>query len=163
MATLTENLVLSEEHAMDTAHQATTLTIQVLQVCQLAERQICGQTYGVDLLLEGGFVHVTRSNGNTKGNGLLLGFAGHVLPNGNGRVDTTPVLEKSANRPSRSLGGNKNDIDVRRDLDFGQILEHGGESVREVEGLALGELGLDSGPGFGLRGVREKVHDNGTL
>lgn len=35
--------------------------------------------------------------------------------------------------------------------------------MREVEGLALGKLGLDSGPCFGLGSVREKVHDDGTL
>lgn len=28
--------------------------------------------------------------------------------------------------------------------------------------LALDELGLDSGPGLGLSGVGEEVHDNGT-
>lgn len=34
--------------------------------------------------------------------------------------------------------------------------------MREVEGLALGELGLDGGPGLGLGGVGEKVHDDCT-
>ena len=80
MAALTEDFVLGEEHAVDTAHQAATLTVQV----------------GVDLLLEGGLVHVSGTDGNTEGDSLLLGLAGDVLVDGNGGVDTTALTEKSA-------------------------------------------------------------------
>jgi hypothetical protein len=34
--------------------------------------------------------------------------------------------------------------------------------VGEVEGLALGDEGLDLGPGLGLGRVRKEVHDDGT-
>lgn len=120
-------------------------------------------THRVDLLLEGGLVHVTGTDSDTEGNSLLLGLAGNILPDGNGRVDTTAVLEESADGTSRSLRSDEDDVDVSGALDLGQVLEDGGESVGEVEGLALGELGLDSGPGLGLGSVGEKVHDNGTL
>jgi hypothetical protein len=68
VAALTEDFVLGEEHAVDTAHQAATLTVQV----------------GVDLLLEGGLVHVSGTDGNTEGDSLLLGLAGDILEDGDG-------------------------------------------------------------------------------
>lgn len=66
VATLTENLVLGEEHAVNTAHQATTLTVQVR----------------VDLLLKGGLVQVSGADGDTQSNGLLLGLTSHILVDG---------------------------------------------------------------------------------
>jgi hypothetical protein len=53
---------------VDTTHQAATLTVQV----------------GVDLLLEGGLVHVSGTDGNAKGDSLLLGLAGDILEDGDG-------------------------------------------------------------------------------
>lgn len=121
VAALTENLVLSEEHTVDTTHQATTLTVKVT----------------VDLLLKGGLVHVARSNGHTEGNSLLLSLASHVLEDGDTGVDTTALLEESADGTSRTLWCDEDDIDVGGDLDLGLVLEDGGETVGEVEGLRL--------------------------
>jgi hypothetical protein len=119
VATLTENLVLGKEHAVDTTHQATTLTVEV----------------GVDLLLECGLVHVSGADGNTEGDGLLLGLAGDVLKDGDGGVDTTALTEEGADGTARTLGGNEDDVDVGGDVDLGKVLEDGGETVREVESL----------------------------
>lgn len=104
---------------MDTTHQATTLTIQI----------------GVDLLLEGGLVHVSGANGNTEGDGLLLGLAGNVLVNGDGGVDTTALAEESADSAAGALGRNEDDVNVGGNFDLGEVLEDGGETVGEVEGL----------------------------
>jgi hypothetical protein len=106
---------------MDTAHEATTLAVQV----------------GVDLLLEGGLVHVSGADGNTEGDGLLLGLAGDVLVDGNGRVDTTALTEESADSAARALGGDEDDVDVGGDFDLGEVLEDGGEAVGEVKSLWL--------------------------
>jgi hypothetical protein len=111
---------------VDTTHQATTLTVKV----------------GVDLLLEGGLVEITRADGNTESNGLLLGLAGDVLEDGNGGVNTTALTEERADGTARSLGGDEDDVDVRGNLNLGEVLEDGGETVGEVEGLAILALTL---------------------
>jgi hypothetical protein len=147
VATLTENLVLSKEHTVDTTHEATTLTVQVR----------------VNLLLEGGLVEVTGSNSNTHGNGLLLGLASDILEDGNGRVDTTALTEEGADGTTGTLGGDEDNIDIGGDIDLGQVLENGGEPVGEVESLSLGEERLNLGPGLRLGSIGEKVHDDGTL
>ena len=147
MTALTENLVLGKEHTVDTTHKAATLTVQI----------------GSNLLLKGGLVNVTRTNGNSKSNGSLLSLAGNILPDGVGRVDTTALLEKRSDGTAGTLGGNEDDINVRGSLDLGQILEDGGETVGEVKSLALGDEGLDVGPGLGLGSIGKQVHDNGTL
>lgn len=104
---------------MDTTHQATTLTVKVR----------------VNLLLEGGLVQVTGTDGNTEGDSLLLGLAGDVLEDGNGRVDTTTLTEERADGTAGTLGGDEDNVNVGRDLDLGLVLEDGGETVGEVEGL----------------------------
>lgn len=109
VAALAENLVLGEEHAVDSAHQATTLTVQV----------------GVDLLLEGGLVEVAGADGNTEGDSLLLGLAGNVLVDGDGGVDTAALTEESADSAAGALGGNEDDVDVGGNLDLGEVLEDG--------------------------------------
>jgi hypothetical protein len=116
---LTENLVLCEEHTVDTTHQATTLTVQVR----------------VNLLLEGGLIQVSTANSDAESNCLLLGVASHILVDSDGGVNTTPLTEESSNGSARSLGGNEDDIDVCWDIDLGLVLENGRETVREVEGL----------------------------
>lgn len=131
-------------------------------ICRKSETYTLAHQVRVDLLLEGCLVEITRSNSDTEGNGLLLGIAGHILPDGDGRVDTLASLEQAADGPAGSLGGNEDDINVRRNLDLGEILEDRRETVREVQGLAL-ELGLDGGPSLGLSSVGEEVHDDGTL
>lgn len=119
VAALTQNLVLGEEHTVDTTHQAATLTVQVR----------------VDLLLKGGLVQVAGTDGNTQGNGLLLSLASHVLVDGERGVDTTALTEQRADSTAGTLGGNQDNVNVLGDLDLGQLLEDGGETVREVQGL----------------------------
>lgn len=62
VSVLSEDFVLGEEHSLDTSHQDTSLSVKV----------------GVDLLLKGGLVHVTGSDGDTDGDGLFLGLTGDV-------------------------------------------------------------------------------------
>lgn len=119
VAVLTENLVLGEEHTVDTAHEAATLTVEVR----------------VDLLLEGGLVEVAGADGDTEGDGLLEGLAGDVLVDGDGAVDATALLEERADSAARALGGDEDDINVSGDLDVSAVLEDRGETVGEVEGL----------------------------
>jgi hypothetical protein len=106
---------------VDTTHQATALAVQV----------------GVDLLLECSLVHVSGTDGDTEGNGLLLGLASDVLEDGNGRVDTAALTEESADGAARALGGDEDDVNVGGDFDLGEVLEDGGETVGEVESLFL--------------------------
>ena len=104
---------------MDTAHQATTLTVKVR----------------VDLLLEGGLVEVAGADGDTEGDGLLLGLASDVLVDGNGGVDTAALTEEGADGAAGALGGDEDDVDVGGNLDLGEVLEDGREAVGEVESL----------------------------
>jgi hypothetical protein len=118
---LTENLVLGEEHAVDSAHQATTLTVEVR----------------VDLLLKSGLVHVSGTDGNTECDSLFLGLAGDVLEDSDGRVDTAALTEESADGAAGALGSDEDDVNVLGDFDLGEVLEDGGEAVGEVESLRL--------------------------
>jgi hypothetical protein len=104
---------------VDTTHQAATLTVEVR----------------VDLLLEGGLVEVAGADGDTEGDGLLLSLASDVLVDGEGGVDTTALTEEGSDGSARTLGGAEDDVDVGGDLDLGEVLEDGGETVGEVEGL----------------------------
>jgi hypothetical protein len=119
VAVLTENLVLGEEHTVDTAHKAATLAVKVRP----------------DLLLEGGLVEVAGTDGNTHSDGLLEGLAGDILVDGNGAVDTTALLEERADSAARALGGDEDNVNVGGDLDVGAVLEDGRETVGEVESL----------------------------
>lgn len=81
---------------MDTTHEDTSLTVKVRE----------------DLFLKRGLVKVTGSNGDTEGDGLLLGLTGDILPNGDGRVDTSTLEEEGSDSSSRSLGGDEDNVDV---------------------------------------------------
>jgi hypothetical protein len=120
VAALTENLVLSEEHTVDTTHQATTLAVQV----------------GVYLLLECGLVHVSGTDADTESDSLLLGLASNVLVDGDGGVDATALTEEGADGTAGALGGNEDDVNVGGDFDLGEVLEDRGETVGEVESLS---------------------------
>jgi len=84
------------------------------------------------------------------------------LPNSDGRVDSTTLLEERADGAARTLGGNKDDINILRGNDTSVLLEDNGETVGEVESLALGDEGSDLGPCLGLSSVGEEVHDDST-
>jgi hypothetical protein len=77
-------------------------------------------------------------------------------------VDASTLLEEGAHGPAAALGSNEDDIDVLGRDDLCVILEDDGEPVREVERLALDQVGLDVLPRSGLGSVRKKVHDDGT-
>jgi hypothetical protein len=106
---------------VDTTHQATSLTVKVR----------------VDLLLEGGQVHVSGTDGDTESGGLLESLAGDVLVDGNGGVDTTALLEKGADGTAGTLWCDEDDINIGWDLDLGELLEDWGETVGEVESLRM--------------------------
>ena len=176
VAALAEDLVLGEEHAVDATHEAAALTVEVR----------------VDLLLEGGLVEVAAADGDTESDGLLLGLAGDVLVDGEGRVDATSLAEERSDGAAGTLRRAEDDVNVGGHLDLGQVLEDGREAVREVQGLrsgwvsflnfstppeyahrqggggrsqaylALGELGFDGRPGLALGGITEQVHDDST-
>lgn len=120
VAALAENLVLGEEHAVDAAHQAAALAVQVR----------------VDLLLEGGLVEVARPDGDAERDGLLLGLAGYVLVDGDGGVDAAALAEEGADGAAGALGGDEDDVDVGGNFDLGEVLEDRREAVGEVEGLS---------------------------
>jgi len=122
VAALAQNLVLREEHAVDAAHQAAALAVQV----------------AVDFLLKGRLVHVARADGDTECDGLLLGLAGHVLVDGDGGVDAAALAEERAHCAAGTLWCNEDYVNVGWDLDLGLALEDWGETVGEVQGLARG-------------------------
>lgn len=188
MAILTEDLVLSEEHALcekknqirvvgtqsvGQTHEYHPLTIEG---DNSAEKKLEGPRHEralsnthhtalavqirVDLLLERGLIHIARANGNADGCGLLPGLARDVLPDGDGRVDATALFEERADGATRALGRDEDDVDVRRRYDFGILLVYDGEAMREVERLALGDERCELRPRRGLGGIREQVHDD---
>jgi hypothetical protein len=65
-----------------------------------------------DLLLKGGLVEVTGTDGDTEGNGLLLGLTSNILEDGDGRVDTSALEEEGSDSSSGSLGGDEDNVDV---------------------------------------------------
>ncbi len=72
-----------------------------------------------DLLLEGGLVAVTTSNGDTESDGLLHGLSGNILEDGDGGVDTSALKEEGSNGSARTLGGDEDDVDIGRWDDTG--------------------------------------------
>jgi hypothetical protein len=119
VTTFSEHFVLSEEHTVNTAHKATTFTIEI----------------GIDFLLKGGFVEVSTTDGNTHGNGLLESFASYILKDGYRRVDSTTFAEQTANSSAGTLWSDEDDINVSWDIDLGSVFEDWREPVREVKGL----------------------------
>jgi len=57
------------------------------------------------------------------------------LEDGDRRVDSTTLAEEGSYGTARSLRSDEDDIDVGWDIDFSLVLEDGGETVGEVEGL----------------------------
>jgi len=60
------------------------------------------------------------------------------LPDSDGSVDSTSLLEESSDSSSGSLGSAKDDIDILGSLNSGVLGVDKGETVGEVESLALG-------------------------
>jgi hypothetical protein len=144
---LSQNLVLRSEHALDTAHKDTSLSVQVR----------------VDFLFKRRFVTVTGTDGDTECDGLLLGVTGNVLVDGDGRVDTSTFQEQGSDSSTGTLGGDQDDVDVLGRDNTSVLLVDDGETVGKVQGLALGDQGSELRPCLGLSGVGKQVHDDGTL
>ncbi len=119
MAPLPEDLVLRQEHAVDAAHQAATLAVEIR----------------IHLLLKGSLVEIAGTNGDTYGLGLLLSLARDVLVDGVGRVNAAALSKERPDRPAGALGSHEDHVDVLGDVDLGEVLEHGRESVGEIECL----------------------------
>ena len=116
VTSLTENLVLSQEHAVDSSHETPSFAVQVR----------------IHLLLEGRLVEIAAANGNAECHGFLLGPTGDVPIYRNRRVDTAAFFEKRSNGAAGAFGSHQDDVDVVGHIDLGLVLEHGGETVREV-------------------------------
>jgi hypothetical protein len=80
---------------------------------------------GEDLLLKRSLVKVTRSDGDTEGNGLLLGLTGNILEDGDGRVDTSSLEEEGSDSSSGTLGGDEDDINILGGDDLGLNVSDG--------------------------------------
>lgn len=119
VTSLAENFVLGKEHAVDSAHQASALTVQIR----------------VDLLLECGLVEVSTADGDAKSHRLLFGLASHVLVDGHGGVDTAAFPEQGPHSAAGTLWCDEDHINIRRDINLGEIFEYRGKAVREVKSL----------------------------
>jgi len=75
------------------------------------------------------------------------------LEDGERGVDASAFFEERADGTAGSLGGDEDNVDVLGGNDTGEVLVDYGETVGEVEGLALGEQRLNLGPCFTLSGV----------
>ena len=60
------------------------------------------------------------------------------MVDGDGGVDPTAFAEEGADRAAGSLGSDENDIDVGRNVNFGERLKDRREAVGEVQGLRAG-------------------------
>lgn len=72
-----------------------------------------------DLLLKRSFVEVAGTDGDTEGNGLLLGLTSNILEDGDGGVDTSSLEEKGSDSSSRSLRGDEDNVNVLGGDDLG--------------------------------------------
>jgi hypothetical protein len=91
-----QNFVLSLEKTLDGTHQDTTLTDEIR----------------VDFLIEGGLIHITRTDTDTESDSALLSLTRDILENGEGGVDTTTLLEETTDSEAGTLGGNQDNIDI---------------------------------------------------
>jgi hypothetical protein len=74
---------------------------------------------GENLFLKRSFVQVTGTDGDTEGNGLLLGLTSNILEDGDGGVDTSSLEEEGSDSSSRSLGGDEDNVNVLGGDDLG--------------------------------------------
>jgi hypothetical protein len=106
---------------VNAAHQAASLAVEI----------------GPHLFLKRCLIEVPATNGNTERDRLLFCFASDILVDSDRRVDAAAFAEKSPDGTTRAFRSYQDDIDVGWNLDFGQILEDGRETVREVKGLKV--------------------------
>ena len=123
MTTFSQDFILSEEHSLDTTHETSSFTVQVT----------------VDFLLKGRLVEISGTDTDSEGDGFFFGFAGHVLEDGEGRVDASAFFEETADCSAGTFGSNEDDVDVLGGNDTSEILVDDGETVGEVQGLKLVE------------------------
>jgi hypothetical protein len=116
MSTFSQNFILSKEHSLNTTHETSSLTVQVT----------------VDFFLESRLVEISGPDTDTESDGFFLRFAGHVLEDGERRVDASAFLEETADRAAGTFGGTEDDVDVGGRNDTGEILVDDGETVGEV-------------------------------
>ena len=119
MSTFSQDFILSKEHSLDTTHETSSLTVQVT----------------VDFLLKGRLVEVPGADTDTEGDGFFRGFAGHVLEDGEGRVDASALFEETTDCSAGTFGCDEDDVDVGRGDDTSEVFVHDGETVGEVESL----------------------------
>ena len=121
MAPLAEDLILGKEHAVDTAHEAAALAVQIR----------------VDFFFKRGLVQVAGADGDTERDGFFLRLASDILVDGDGGVDAALLFEKTADCSAGAFGCNKDHVNVFRDVNFGKVFEDRGEAMGEVEGLTF--------------------------
>ena len=121
VATLSEDLVLSKEHAVNATHEAATLAVEVR----------------IDLLLECGLVEIAAPDCYTQSDSLLFSFASHILVDSNGGIDAASLAEQTSDCSTGTLRCDEDDINVRGHFDLCEILEDGREAVGEIESLTL--------------------------
>ena len=153
MTPLSQDLILSKEHAVNATHQATPFAVQI----------------GPHLFLKRRLVKITATNGNTKGDGLLFSFAGNILVDSDRRINAAAFTEESSDCAARAFGSYQDYVDICGDVDVGQVLENRREAMGEVEGLMVSltimalkrslqylsfcQLGLDCRPRLTLSSV----------
>jgi hypothetical protein len=104
---------------MNTTHKAATFAIKVR----------------VHLLLERGLVEISTTNSNANCNSFLKSLSGNILKDGYGRVDSTTLTEESSHSTTRAFWSDEDYVNVRRNVNLGQILENWGETVGKVKSL----------------------------
>ena len=98
MTVLTEHIVLSLQETFDSTHQRTTLTSKVRS----------------SLTLECSLKQITCTDTDTECNSLFLCLARCILVNSVRAVQTTTLAEHSAERSTRTLRCNHNNINILR-------------------------------------------------
>ena len=136
------------------------MSVMIVQVCDTTHHTTLAVQVRVNLLLERRLIQVTGSYGDANGDGLFLGFPSDILEDGDTGVNSTALLEESADRSSRALGGDEDNVDISGGNDFCVLLVDNGETVAEVKCFALGNQRRDGRPGLGLCSVREQIHNN---
>ena len=147
MSIFTEHFILSFKQAFNGTHQRTTLTSKVAG----------------SLTLEGSFEHVSCTDTDTKGNGLFFCLATCILIYGVWAVQATTLTEHGTQTCSRTFGSNHNHVNIAGRNYARTITPIDGKSMWIVQGLARGEIFLDSGPCLYLSCIWEEHTDDCTF